>query len=960
MIDRHTFKHLPALVKKAKYYPFVTRHKKSSLFILLLLVTILPISILFSLQRTRISSNANSTLSYDIVIVGGGTGGVSAAIQAARQGTRVAIVEPTDWLGGQMSAAGVSTMDEGYSRSGVIIERSSGIYREFTQKVISKYNGLAYMHKCYWAADSLCIEPSVAKNVLGEMVTSTGNIDIYYRTKVTQVQKTGNTITGVLTHSTASNDDNILEAKIVIDATEYGDVIPLTGADYRLGKYVASSGINESVLNTCMQDITYPATIKRYDNGIPANLQITQEPPNYQAARSLFIQDVSKSTAPGVSDNPPWSFTQFLGYRGIPDKSRPSTSTPTTVAGLQSITKTGINVSGNDIAESLRFIQDTTFRQNQSCEAKLRTIQYIYYIQKELNQPWSVADDEGFDTLYNTTDNNCTNIPAAFKEIEKRLPLAPYVRESRRIIGLTTLTSYQIQAQKDSDHKTVASVKPTSFENSIAVGGYNMDLHNCNTSSTIDPSIDSTGSVNGNHEKFQVPLESLIPASIDGFLVAEKNISQSRIANGATRLQPITMLTGQAAGALAAISVKTNRQPRSVVPIEVQSILLDGKAPISLYDTVDVTPDNTRWKAIQIISNYNIMVGYGDGRFGPDDAMTRGTMAIVLTRLLQIPTDNTPLDAYNKLKEKGITTAASYTEFGPNSQLLKGELALFIARSLNQFPADGPEAITYLQTLGITLGCNGATPSSCNTQTSSRADMAEAVSATLIYIKINKGTGEITPQPTQVVSTPVPTTISISPTTEPTTAIACPTEIQGFYDVPSDYQPATKCFNERYCIVRGFSAHMLGPDDILTRAQYVAFILRYHDQIVGDWSLMGQNEVNALPKYPNKITNLETGKQQFLFSDVDPSNSLAREIYTSQKYGFIQGYQDGTFLPDEQWYFGFHGVTRNDEWPLGSPYTFTQVGDRVKRIDFLRGLYTYGKYHNTLPACNDLPTIQYP
>ena len=79
------------------------------------------------------------------------------------------------------------------------------------------------------------------------------------------------------------------------------------------------------------------------------------------------------------------------------------------------------------------------------------------------------------------------------------------------------------------------------------------------------------------------------------------------------------------------------------------------------------------------------------------------------------------------------------------------------------------------------------------------------------------------------------------------------------------------------------------------------------------------------------------------------------------KYGFIQGYQDGTFHGDDTlWYFGFHGVTRDDQWPLGQGYNFNQAGDRVKRIDFLRGLYTYGKYHGTLPACNDLPNIQYP
>ena len=56
----------------------------------------------------------SNSRSYDVVIAGAGTGGFSAAIQAARLGAKVALIEETDWIGGQMAAAGVSTMDEAY------------------------------------------------------------------------------------------------------------------------------------------------------------------------------------------------------------------------------------------------------------------------------------------------------------------------------------------------------------------------------------------------------------------------------------------------------------------------------------------------------------------------------------------------------------------------------------------------------------------------------------------------------------------------------------------------------------------------------------------------------------------------------------------------------------------------------------------------------------------------------
>lgn len=67
---------------------------------------------------------------------------------------------------------------------------------------------------------------------------------------------------------------------------------------------------------------------------------------------------------------------------------------------------------------------------------------------------------------------------------------------------------------------------------------------------------------------FAIPFESLIPETIDGFLPAEKNFSQSRMVNAATRLQPHTLNIGQAVGAIAALAAKQNLAPRAVDPLK--------------------------------------------------------------------------------------------------------------------------------------------------------------------------------------------------------------------------------------------------------------------------------------------------------------------------------------------------------------------------------------------------------
>ncbi|MBQ4431992.1 MAG: FAD-dependent oxidoreductase, partial [Synergistaceae bacterium] len=100
------------------------------------------ILIFISSAASRSSHQPKS--SYDIIIAGGGTGGISAAIQAARMGASVLVVEPSTWIGGQATAAGVSTMDD-------MSRQMSGIYEEFINRIKSYYDSRGKsMGTCYW------------------------------------------------------------------------------------------------------------------------------------------------------------------------------------------------------------------------------------------------------------------------------------------------------------------------------------------------------------------------------------------------------------------------------------------------------------------------------------------------------------------------------------------------------------------------------------------------------------------------------------------------------------------------------------------------------------------------------------------------------------------------------------------------------------------------------------------
>jgi len=78
---------------------------------------------------------------YDIIVAGAGTGGWAAAVQAARLGSRVLLSEETDWIGGQMCAAAVTTMDEDSVWMKFPV-RERGLYREFHESMALHYQTL--------------------------------------------------------------------------------------------------------------------------------------------------------------------------------------------------------------------------------------------------------------------------------------------------------------------------------------------------------------------------------------------------------------------------------------------------------------------------------------------------------------------------------------------------------------------------------------------------------------------------------------------------------------------------------------------------------------------------------------------------------------------------------------------------------------------------------------------------
>jgi len=441
----------------------------------------------------------------------------------------------------------------------------SGIWNEFREKLRAHYGGENAL-ATGWVSNTQ-FEPHVADSIFKAMAKVEKQLSVEYGYHLIKILKKGKKVTGAVFENDAKQQLSVL-AKVVIDATDLGDGLAMAGAAYDLGmeaRSVTGEGNAPKTANKIVQDLTWAAILKDYGAGADKTIE---KPAGYNS--SLFAGSCAMTVDSILID-----CSKMLTYGKLPNN------------------KYMINWPrhGNDI--NLNVVEMNRGQRNLELQkARQRTLEFVYYIQHELGyKNLGLADDE-----FPTTD---------------KLPFVPYHREGRRLKGITRMTINDV-LYRDDAHPL--------YRTGISVGDYPVDHHHaCNPEApTIKfPPVPS----------FNIPLGALIPEKIEGLIVSDKAISVSNIINGSTRLQPCVLLTGQAAGALAAISVRNNTQVRNANVRKVQQTLLDAGA--YLMPLVDVGPTDPDFQAIQRVTSSGILKVKGEPHawanrtwFYPDSTIT--------------------------------------------------------------------------------------------------------------------------------------------------------------------------------------------------------------------------------------------------------------------------------------------------------------------------------------------------
>ncbi|MDR1483130.1 MAG: FAD-dependent oxidoreductase, partial [Synergistaceae bacterium] len=387
-----------------------------------------------------------------------------------------------------------------------------------------------------------------------------------------------------------------------------------------------------------VQDITYVAVVRRYPGGLPDGLRLPGPPPGYRKHVQKFRSIVTKdgSTWPGSY---PFDVPSHNAYRALPD-----TGNPHLIAGDDSstwrfITRTCINWANDypgrpsgELGLPVLYIEDLEYRKKIEREAMNRTLAFIWYMQSELGMTdWSVDDGQGyggyFSNDWETADDPL--LPPEFASILRHFPPFPYVREGRRVVGIDTLTDADISRD------VTRGRARKNYSSGLALGEYPVDVHGSHLDRFMEHDLGETSASFprtwvGSQGVFQVPFGAFIPEEVDGLIAAEKNISVSRMVNGATRLQPITMHTGQAAGAIAVEALRSGLHPRYVNVMNVQRMLMESGSWIALDICEDTSQGDRYWSGVQWTSLYEVLPKISRHQFGVSLPIKKNELSLVL------------------------------------------------------------------------------------------------------------------------------------------------------------------------------------------------------------------------------------------------------------------------------------------------------------------------------------------
>jgi hypothetical protein len=492
----------------------------------------------------------------EILIVGGGLGGVAGALAALRLGRKVILTEETDWIGGQLTAQAVPPDEhpwiEGTGCTATYQRLRRGI-REYYRRnypLLPAARFDMHLNPGQGRVSPLCHEPRVALAAMEELLApflASAQLEIIFHCRPIAVETEGDRVLAVSLRAKRS-EEMVIHAPYVLDATNLGDLLPLAGVEHVTGaESQAETGephalpgeadpLDQQAFTACFALDYLPGedhTIHRPDDYDfwrayqaefwpgPLLGWVFSDPVTLEVRREAIFEDGDPdSDVRGL-----WGFRRILSRRHYPEGHYPSDITL-------------VNWPQNDYwLGPLVGVSDEE-RKRHLHGARQLSLSFLYWMQTEAPRHDGGYGYRGLRLRH--------DVVGTLDGVAKHV----YVRESRRIRAELTVLEQHIGVDARAGIEGAER-----FADSVGVGSYRIDLH---------PTTRQRTYVDISSWPFQIPLGSLIPIRMENLLPASKNIGVTHITNGSYRLHPVEWNVGEAAGALAAYCLNRALRPRQV------------------------------------------------------------------------------------------------------------------------------------------------------------------------------------------------------------------------------------------------------------------------------------------------------------------------------------------------------------------------------------------------------------
>ena len=462
----------------------------------------------------------------------------------------------------------------------------------------------------------LAFEPLVGLRALEHLLApeiEAGLLHVFLRNKAVSTDVEGDRVVSLTAASLDDGGTTRFRFEYLLDATELGDLLPLTGAEYVVGaESITETGEPhaqpEQAKAHCVQSCTYTFAMERrpsdednrlpkpdkydhYRHAQPYGLRIHVHGGEIYGEESGWLDYQVFQDTPGTK-GPLWKYRRLVDAGQFPSQYQHDIAM--------------FNWPGNDYRDVPLVDQTPEQLAFALQDAKRVSLGFAYWLQSEAPNP---EGPSGFPNLLMRPD-----VMGSSDGLSKH----PYIRESRRIRALKTIVEQDVAVAHQHGPRAAH------YEDSVGVGWYPIDIHQV--------SEDEVGT-STRTKPFQIPLGALIPARIENLIAANKNIGTTHITSGCYRLHPVEWNVGEAAGALASLALRTGELPRTIHarPDQLRYLqreLVSEGVPLSWLVDVPVWSDD-----FASVQRLVIAGGYG-GReqsleFGPEAPIDAEERALV-------------------------------------------------------------------------------------------------------------------------------------------------------------------------------------------------------------------------------------------------------------------------------------------------------------------------------------------